>query len=340
MNRVLLAILFFPFLAVPSAADDLFDIKPVANGVYAAIAKPVYKVNCNAAIIFLDDAVLVVDTHSKPSAARALIEQIKKLTPKPVKFVVNTHFHWDHYQGNEAYPSSWPAGVEIISSEATRTSIEQRGIPRVKHEIVTMPAQIEQLKGDLQKASTPEQRASIEKDISEGEAYLAELKSMQITLPTMTFDRSLILHRKSRTVELLWLGRAHTDGDVFVFLPKERVLVTGDTLHGWTPYMGDSYPYDWIKTLDVAENLDFDYVIAGHGDVMRGKQTFDLWKQYFRDLLDQTGAAYADGATLDQAKKRVSDYLIEKYAAKFDPKFPQSVGSNVIKAYQVIAFAP
>jgi cyclase len=340
MNRVLLAILFFLFLAAPSVADDLFDIKPVAEGVYAAIAKPVYKVNCNAAIIFLDDAVLVVDTHSKPSAARALIEQIKKLTPKPVKFVVNTHFHWDHYQGNEAYPSSWPAGVEIISSEATRTSIEQRGIPRVKHEIVTMPAQIEQLKADLQKVSTPEQRASIQKDISEGEAYLAELKSMQITLPTMTFDRSLILHRKSRTVELLWLGRAHTDGDVFVFLPKEKVLVTGDTLHGWTPYMGDSYPYDWIKTLDVAEKLDFDYVIAGHGDVMRGKQTFDLWKQYFRDLLDQTAAAYADGATLDQAKKRVSDYLIAKYAAKFDPRFPQSVGSNVIKAYQVIAFAP
>jgi cyclase len=340
MNRALLAILFFLFLAAPSVADDLFDIKPVADGVYAAIAKPAYKVNCNAAIIFLDDAVLVVDTHSKPSAARALIEQIKKLTPKPVKFVVNTHFHWDHYQGNEAYPSSWPAGVEIISSEATRTSIEQRGIPRVKHEIVTMPDQIEQLKADLQKVSTPEQRAAIQKDISECEAYLAELKSMQITLPTMTFDRSLILHRKSRTVELLWLGRAHTDGDVFVFLPKEKVLVTGDALHGWTPYMGDSYPYDWIETLDVAEKLDFDYVIAGHGDVMRGKQTFDLWKQYFRDLLDQTAAAYADGATLEQAKKRVSDYLIAKYAAKFDPRFPQSVGSNVIKAYQVIAFAP
>ena len=203
-----------------------------------------------------------------------------------------------------------------------------------------MPAQIEQLKADLQKASNPVQRASTQKDISEAEAYLSELKSMQITLPTMTFDRSLILHRKSRTVEILWLGRAHTDGDVFVFLPKERVLVTGDALHGWTPYMGDSYPYDWIKTLDIAEKLDFDYVIGGHGDVMRGKQTFDLWKQYFRDLLDETAAAYADGATLDQAKKRVSDSLISKYAAKFDPKFPQSVGSNITKAYQVIAFAP
>ena len=156
----------------------------------------------------------------------------------------------------------------------------------------------------------------------------------------MTFDRSLILHRKSRTVEILWLGRAHTDGDVFVFLPKEKVLVTGDALHGWTPYMADSYPYDWIKTLDVAEKLDFDYAIGGHGAVMRGKQMFELWKQYFSDLLDQTAAVYADGATLDQAKKRVSDYLVSKYAAKFDPKFPQSVGSNVIKAYQVTAFAP
>jgi len=98
---------------------------------------------------------------------------------------------------------------------------------------------------------------------------------MQVTLPTMTFDRSLILHRNTRTVEILWLGRAHTDGDVWVFLPKERVLVTGDALHGWTPFMGDSYPYDWIQTLDAAEKLDFDYVISGHGDVMQGKQSLN-----------------------------------------------------------------
>src|ERR1700716_4211602 len=147
MNGVLLAILFL-FLPASSVADDLFDIKPVADGVYAAIAKPAYKVNCNAAIILLDDALLVVDTHSKPSAARALIEQIKKLTDKPVRYVVNTHFHWDHYQGNQAYPSSWPAGVEIISSQATRENIEHRGIPRVKYEIATIPKEIEMLKAD------------------------------------------------------------------------------------------------------------------------------------------------------------------------------------------------
>src|SRR6266850_3580564 len=261
MNGVLLAILFL-FLPASSVADDLFDIKPVADGVYAAIAKPAYKVNCNAAIIFLDDVVLVVDTHSKPSAARALIEQIKKLTPKPVKFVVNTHFHWDHYQGNEAYPSSWPAGVEIISSEATRQNIQRLGIPRVKNEIITMPQEIANLKKDLEKASTAEQKKAIEENLRQAEAYFAELKSMQVTLPTMTFDRSLILRRGPRTVEVLWLGRAHTDGDVFVFLPNEKVIVTGDALLGWTPFMGDSYPYDWIQTLDAAEKLDFNHVIA------------------------------------------------------------------------------
>lgn len=320
------------------AAQDLFEIKPVADGVYAAIAKPAYKINCNAAIILLGDGVLVVDTHSKPSAARALIEQIKKITPQPVKYVVNTHFHWDHWQGNEAYPSSWPAGIEVVSSQATRDNIQRIGIPRIKYEIGAMPREIEKLKSDLEQAASAEQKVAIRKNLAQAEAYLAELKMMHVTLPTMTFDRSLILHRSARTVQILWLGRGHTDGDVYVFLPKEKVLVTGDAMHGWTPFMGDSYPYDWIQTLDAAEKLDFEYVIGGHGDVMQGKQKFELWKQYFYDLLDRTAAVYAEGASLDDAKTRVPEFLVKKYADKFDAGFPQSVIANVAKAYQVIAF--
>ena len=338
--KLKLVFLLCSFLVVPavaSAADDLFEIKPIADGVYAAISKPAYKVNCNAAIIVLDDGVLVVDTHSKPSAARALIEQIKKLTPKPVKFVVNTHFHWDHYQGNEAYPSSWPAGVEIISSEATRENIRRIGVPRIKNEIVTLPTEIAELKTQLEKAS-PEQKGAAQENLRQAEAYFAELKSMQVTLPTMTLDHSLVLHRKSRTVEILWLGRAHTDGDVFVFLPEQKVLCTGDALHGWTPFMADSYPYEWIKTLDAAEKLGADSVLGGHGDVMHGTAKFELWKQYFQELMDRTAAAYAGGATLEQAQKSVSADLVQKFAGQFDPNFSKSVTANVTKAYQVIAF--
>jgi len=332
----LLALLLF---AATARAEDLFDIKPIADGVWAAIAKPAYKVNCNAAIILLGDSLLVVDTHSKPSAARALIEQIKKLTDKPVRYVVNTHFHWDHYQGNQAYPSSWPAGVEIISYEATRENIEHRGIPRVKYEIATMPQEIEKLKSDLAKATDSKQKETLQSNLQQAEAYFAELKSMQFTLPTLTFDRSFILYRKTRTVQILWLGNAHTNGDVWVYLPKEKIIFCGDALHGWTPFMADSYPFDWIRTLDAVEKLDFDIALGGHGDVMHGKEKFEMWKAYFRDLLDETGEAYSNGASLEQAQSQVSKALIAKYAAKFDPNFPQSVNANIAKAYQVIAMA-
>jgi cyclase len=335
MKRCFLLALFFLLPTLCPAAEELFEIKPVADGVYAAIAKPTYRGNSNTVVILLGDGVLVVDANSTPSAARSLIEQIKKLTPKPVKYVVNTYFHWDHSQGNEAYLSAWPAGVEIISSAATRANLEQLGIPRWKQEIVAMPQEIEQLKSDLQKASSTEQKKSIQKKLVEAEAYFAELKNIQITLPTMTVDRRLILHRDSRRVEILWLGRAHTDGDLFVFLPAEKVLATGDALHGWTPTMPDSYPYEWIQTLDAAEKLDFEYVIGGHGEVMHGKQKFELWKQYFRDLLESTTAAYVEGATTEEAQKRVSEFLTAKYADKFD-HFPQNVAGDVAKAYQVI----
>ncbi len=320
-----------------AAAEELFEIKPVVEGVYAAIAKPQYKENCNAAIVLLEKGVLVVDTHSKPSAARGLIQQIKNLTPLPVRYVVNTHFHFDHYQGNQAYPSAWPAGIEIISSEATRESINHRGIPRIQREILGMPKEIEKLKADLARATDPREKQQVQENLRQAEEYLAELNKMQVTLPTLTFDRSLIIHDRLRTVEVLWLGKAHTDGDVFVYLPKEKVIASGDALHGWVPWMGDSFPYDWIETLDRAEKLDFDYVIGGHGGVLREKGMFDLWKLYFTDLMAETAEAYAHGATLEEARKKVAASLVPKYSSRFRETFPQDVIPNIEKAYRVVS---
>jgi hypothetical protein len=104
--------------------------------------------------------------------------------------------------------------------------------------------------------------------------------------------------------------------------------------------MADSYPFDWIQTLDAAEKLEFDQFLGGHGDVMRGKQKFELWKQYFRDLMHETAQAYSQGDTLDQAQKRVGNILVSSYADKFDPNFPKDVHANIAKAYQVIASTP
>src|SRR5688572_29062076 len=169
--------------------DVLFDLKPILDGVYAAIAKPVHKLNSNAVVIVLDDGVLVVDAHSKPSAARGLIAQIRAVTGKPVTYVVDTHFHWDHAQGNAAYPAAWPQGLEIVAAEATRESIEQRGIPRMKREILQLPDEIASLKNDMARATEARQRADIQDRLRQTEGYLAELQAMPTTLPTLTLDR-------------------------------------------------------------------------------------------------------------------------------------------------------
>lgn len=320
-----------------AAAQAMFDLKPVMDGVYAAVAKPAYKINCNATVIVIDDGVLVVDTHSKPSAARALIEQIKATINKPVKYVVDSHFHWDHTQGNEAYPTAWPQGVEIISHDATREGIEQKGIPRVKNQIIEVPKEIERLKADLARATTAARRTELEGNIREAESYLAELKAMKFALPTVTFDKSLVLHGKTRTVQILWLGKGHTDGDAFVYLPREKFLATGDSLHGWTPYMNDSYPYDWIKTLKAAQLLDFDYSFGGHGDVMRGKAMFQMWEQYFTDLISETTSAYTAGASMADAVRRVTSALTPKYGTKMPPTFSGDVVDNIQKVYRVVS---
>ena len=321
-----------------ACAEDLFTLKQVVPGVYAAVSKEQFKVNCNAAVILLDESVLVVDTHSKPSAARALIAQIKTLTDKPVRYVVNTHFHWDHYQGNQAYIGAWPAGIEIISSQSARENMQDRGVPRVKRALLDTPKEIAKLQTDLAATTDPAVKAKIQENLRQDQAYLAELQNMEVTLPTLTFDRSLILHQKTRTVEILFLGRAPTEGDVVVYLPREKFVATGDMLQGWVPYMGDGYPYDWIQTLANAEKLDFEWALGGHGDVMHGKDTFELWRAYLRDLMDAAAEAYAGGATRLETRNLVSAKLLPKYADRFPPgMLAKDLPANIDKAYRVVS---
>ena len=115
-----------------TADSGLFDIQKVAEGVYFAQAKPQAELNCNAAIFVNSNDVLVVDAHSKPSAAASLIAQLKKeVTPKPVRYLVNSHFHWDHTQGNHAY-RNMGSQVDIIASEPTKRLLTELAEQRLK----------------------------------------------------------------------------------------------------------------------------------------------------------------------------------------------------------------
>jgi cyclase len=280
------------------STPGLFEIKKVAEGVHVAVAAAAYKVNCNSAIVETRDGVLVVDSHSKPSAARELLQAVRALTGKPVRYVVNTHFHWDHWQGNEVYPAAFP-DVEIVTSDVTREAMVRKSVKRIQDQIRELPEEI---------AALPEGD-----DRRQAEAFLVELRSMKPALPTAAFEGSLRLGR-GREIHLHHLGRAHTEGDVFVHLPEERIVITGDCVIGWTPYMGDAYPEDWVKTLDKLERLDFDRIIMGHGEVA-DRSWLRFFRGYIEDLVEAVRAEAAAGTPLADIKKRVPDRVAPTYEA-------------------------
>ena len=331
------ACLFAFALLPPSplpAEEPLFDLQKLADGVYAAIARPRNPINCNAVVIVYDEGVLVVDTHSRPSSARGLIEQIKAITDKPVRYAVNTHFHWDHAQGNHAYPVAFPKQVAIVSSEATRQNLETMGMERVKAQLEEAPNVITALRKSLVAEKEAAARARLEDEIRQQEDYMAELKGLELTLPDLTFDKSLILHRSGRDIVLLFLGRGHTSGDVVVYLPKEKVVATGDLLHGWMPFMADGYPPEWVATLDQVAKLDVEQIVGGHGGV-KPRAHLTTFRNYLADLIEETRRARQRGETLEKAKTSVAAVLKPRYVEGMggETRFDGSIGSNVTKVF-------
>jgi glyoxylase-like metal-dependent hydrolase (beta-lactamase superfamily II) len=283
--------------------------------VWAAVAAPAYKVNCNTAIIEGEDGVMVVDTHSKPSAARVIVEQLRGLTARPVRYVVNTHFHWDHWHGNEVYPSAYPS-AEIVTNQITREAMVKKGLKRIQDHVRTVPAEIAALRAEAAAAPTSARREKLQGDLRLAEAYLAEVKALKPALPTIAFEDTMKLYRRDREIHLLHLGRAHTEGDVFVYLPREKVVITGDAVIGWTPYMGDGYPEDWAGTLDRLAQLDFTHIIMGHGDVV-GRDWLTTFRAYVHDMVAAVRREVATGATLDEVKQRVTAALAPVYEKPF-----------------------
>lgn len=333
---VLLGVIGLPLSVGAQTLDSsFFTLQTIKPGIIAAIATPSHRENANATIIVLDSVLMVVDAQQRPSAAAALIRQIRSISPLPVKYLINTHFHDDHVQGNNQYRAAWPS-VQIISSDATRESLRDRGDPQLRNLLNSLPLEIDSLRRQVTTAS-PERRLALEASLHRQEAYLRELRATKLLLPMMTFDQTLVFHVAGRTVELRSVGRAHTDGDVLVYLPDDRVLVTGDVVDALSPWMGDSHPYAWIKVLGQISSYDIDYMIGGHGGIMRGTSRSREWHDYLQDLMAQTASAFAAGASLETLRREVGARLIAKYANIFPASFRDEVIGHIERAYRVIS---
>lgn len=293
------------------APANLFDVQQVADGVYFAYALPQAVANCNAAIFVNAADVLVVDAHSKPSAAAALIAQIKKqITTKPVRYLVDTHFHWDHSQGNAGYAEAYGKGLKILSTGATkkleqqfvqsrlRESLDPHGHPFSSQPHI--PLMLDEARRQLSAATSPEQKATLANQVLQLESFEREMANFVPTYPNVTFDKAYVVKDKAHDLHIEFHGRAHTAGDVVVYCPQKRVVATGDMVIGTLPFMGDCYPKEWPKTIDSVSKLDFDRVTGGHGGVQQGHGHMTAQGNYIEELTEKVDAAKRAGKPLNE----------------------------------------
>lgn len=336
------------------APTNLFDIEKVAEGVYAALARPSALINSNAAIFVDSEDVVVMDTHSKPSAAAALIAQIRKeITPKPVRYVVNSHFHWDHIQGNSGYREAFPK-AEFVASEATRQLMAKESRSRLKTSLDEVPATMEETRKNLAKAKSTPEKEFYQKLLNEQEAYRKEMAKFSLELPTITVEKTMILHDRAHTLHFAFCGRAHTAGDVVIFCPERKVVATGDMVHGFLPYMADGYPREWPVTINVVGKFAFEHVIGGHGPVHRDRIRFNHMRDYIEELTAKVVDGKKSGKTIADLQKTITlsslrslqtdNYaaLIQDTLAKFTPVFggkpslESGIKSNIQDTYNTL----
>ena len=317
------ALIALAFLAVsgvaspasPKAEDD-FQLVKVAEGVYAGIAKPGGLASGNAGFVIGDGGVLIVDTFFTPVAVEQLIDEIGKLTARPIKYAVNTHYHLDHSGGNQVLAAR---NVPIIAHDNVavwQTTKNKRFLPP--------PEELQKRRADAAKqlGDTPvdqkDKRAQLERQIRRFDVML----SIKLTNPSMTFADGVIhLYLGTREVVLFSLP-GHTGGDVLVFVPDANVMFTGDM--GWAktlPNLVDATVNDWVPSLDkILTNHEGAKFVPGHGDVATAAVLKDF-RDYLDDLRGRVKKGIADGLTIEQAKEQLK--LPDKYKSFAFQNFAQ-----------------
>lgn len=252
------------------------EIVEVADGVFARLHEGL----TNAGIIVGDEGVLVIDSLRVPSFARDLIQDVRRLTPLPIRYLIDTHSHWDHAWGNEEFTNSLIIGHENCRAEMV----------------------------DLDRVE-----AWRNKTVTSGMPWSEEAKTVNVTPPTLTFASSMCLHLGQREVHLRWLGRAHTSGDIFIHLPQDRLVFTGDVAQKQgVPFMGDGYIPEWAETDNRILALDADRFVSGHGPI-GDRPALEEARDFIAAIGSSVEGAIAEGKDADTTRAEVTSALRDRF---------------------------
>jgi glyoxylase-like metal-dependent hydrolase (beta-lactamase superfamily II) len=256
----------------------------------------------NTGIVVGDDAVMVIDTQATPKMAQVVVERIRSVTDKPIKYVVLSHYHAVRVLGATAY-----AAEHVICSEATREMIVERGAQDYKSEVQRFPR-----------------------------LFQAAETIPGLTWPTITFNDRMTIWLGELQVDVIHVGRGHTKGDTVVWLPEERTLFSGDLVeYGATPYAGDAHFKDWPGTLQKLRDLKPLALVPGRGDALASEEAVEKGIAGTQAFLGELYKAVSQSADSGDSLKQAYD----KAMAALQPRygnwviFEHCLPFNVSRAY-------
>ena len=306
-----------------------FDVQRLAEGVYAVIRREPagFMVDANNVFIIGDTDVVVVDSNGAPGITREVLAALRRITSKPVRYVVNTHYHDDHIRGNSVYRDAFP-GVDFIAHSFAKAYLPDQGAVNRRNFLDGAPGFVQQLKGLLKDGKSlaggplsEDERVSMTADVALAEYVLAGSASAEAILPTVTVDDRLTLKRGRHTIDIRHLGKGHTAADLVVHLPADGILITGDLVVWPVPLVGDpqSHIGAWVATLKAAQDLQPRVIVPGHGLVLKDPGYLDLLGRMFGAINDQVTALVARGETLESVRKTVNVDEYRKQLAGASP---------------------
>lgn len=318
-----------------------YQVEKVQEGIY--LFKPIISdyrwVTSNIALIINGDDALVVDSGLLPEAAQSAIKEIKKITTKPVKYLVNTHWHGDHWQGNGAFVKEYP-NIQIIATEQSGYAMKENGMVwagnlylKYFNKYVQDYEKAIQEKSLDGKILSNDELVELKKAINELKADIEGIKKLNPQLPNTYFSDKLVLVCGAREIQVLYLGVGNTSGDAIVYLPQEKIVVAGDLVVAPSPYESGMFSPEWLETSQKLAGLDFNTLIPGHGDAQQGKAYLRFLNSFFEEIIRQVKFAYLrlGISSVDDLKKAVthksvSDELLKHpeykaFVELLDPEF-------------------
>jgi glyoxylase-like metal-dependent hydrolase (beta-lactamase superfamily II) len=273
-----------------------FQIKRLADGVYAAVASERGYASCNAGIIDIGDKTIVFDTFLTPEAARDLLKAAGQLTPNKITHIVNSHEHNDHIRGNQVFESD----VDIITTVLAREAIARNEPENIKLEKKTIHKEIRGAQSELDAEKDPKRRRELALLISYMEGVSRSHCELKTRLPNITFEHDLTIHGTERTIQLLPLA-GHTSSDVVLYLPKEKIAFMGDLLFvDMHPYLASGSPEQWKQSIAKVETLGVEIAVPGHGQV-GGSSDLSAMLQYIQSLESIVVNMIKSGKSSEQA---------------------------------------